>query len=202
VPTDFLLLNQNQDILNKLQIEIGPAKTQILIKGIDAIIANGIPLWKLIICLMVEDCGITISKQFAKYYTKEICEIDGDAYDFKGLTKSVIEELKQNESKLSTIIGKLHASNIFVKFPEKTLPKTSSQNEIFYVMTGSPKEFGFKTKSDFQKTLPDNWTEQKGLDKNTNYLISDDVLSKSSKTAKANKLGIQIVTYDIDPTNI
>jgi hypothetical protein len=66
-------------------------------------------------------------------------------------------------------------------------------------LTGSPKEFGFKTKAEFiskLKTIAPNWEFQETDVKNCQYLITDDVNSNSNKTkiAKANLK--HIVTYD------
>jgi NAD-dependent DNA ligase len=66
-------------------------------------------------------------------------------------------------------------------------------------LTGSPKEFGFKTKAEFiskLKTIVPNWEFQETDVKNCQYLITDDVNSNSNKTkiAKANLK--HIVTYD------
>lgn len=193
-PHEFFFIPENQEIIDILKKEIGPAKTKTLIEGINKIITNGIDLWRLIMCLMIEDCGKTIAKQFAGYYTKEICQIDS-TYSFEHLQKSVIEELKQNSGKLSTIIGTLLSIDIHVKYPEPV--KQVSKDAIYCVMTGSPKEFGYKTKDVFaSEKLPSNWIVQKAITPDTNILITDDIDSKSSKMTKAKKNGIEIISYD------
>lgn len=194
-PEDFFLIIDEQNKIESLKVSIGPAKTKTLTEGISSLKTNGIELWKIVQCLMIENCGRTIAKQFANYYAYEISKTaNATTYSFDGLQKSVIEELKQNVGKLTTIIGILHSNNVYVLFPEQ-IENISNENSIFYVMTGSPKEFGFKTKSEFSNKLPSNWIEQKGLDKSTNYLITDDILSKSSKMKKAEKLGINVILY-------
>ena len=62
-------------------------------------------------------------------------------------------------------------------------------------MTGSPKDFGFKTKDEFIKLVTDHGFVQTSLSKDSTYLITDDLESSSSKMAKARKLNVSIVTY-------
>jgi NAD-dependent DNA ligase len=71
-----------------------------------------------------------------------------------------------------------------------------SKDSIKYELTGSPKEFGFKIKSEFIDLLKTHNYVHTGLDSSTNILITDDINSSSSKMAKAKKLGVEIMTYD------
>ena len=66
--------------------------------------------------------------------------------------------------------------------------------KIQIIMTGSPKPFGITTKKDFLNIHPEYeettvWSECK-------ILFTDDLNSTSSKRKKANKLGIEIKTYE------
>lgn len=192
-PHDIFRIPDNNSQIDILKTTIGPSKTQTLLKGLENMKEKGVELWKLVIGLQVEGCGRTIAKQFAKYYTSEICEIPNITYSFESLTKSVIEELKTNGSKLNSVIAELNSMGINIIYPE--VEKQISNDAIFYVMTGSPKEFGFKTKAEFQQTLPENWIEQKALNSETTYLICDDVDSKSSKMTKAKKQGTKAILY-------
>jgi len=70
-----------------------------------------------------------------------------------------------------------------------------SADSIKFEMTGSPKEFGFKTKDEFIKLVSSHGFVQTTLSKDSNYLITDDIESDSSKMAKARKLNVTIVTY-------
>ena len=192
-PEDLFLLTNDDDKIKTLKTKMGAVKTQTLITGLEGFAVNGIELWKLVMCLMVDDCGKTISKQFANYYAKEFCDLDVD-YSFDGLQKSVINELKEKSNQLNAMIGKLNFSNFNIIYPEKQVT-SSLDNIITYVMTGSPKEFGFKTKSEFSAKLSPNWLEQKALTDSTMYLITDDLASKSSKMKKAQKLGCKVILY-------
>ena len=61
-------------------------------------------------------------------------------------------------------------------------------------MTGSPKEFGFKTKEEFINQFP-GVEEVSISDKKCQYLITDSYSSTSNKMGVAAKKGIQIRTY-------
>jgi hypothetical protein len=62
-------------------------------------------------------------------------------------------------------------------------------------MTGSPKPFGFATKSEFANLIGDKLNEVSITSKDCQYLITDDLNSTSSKMKAAEKKGIEIITY-------
>lgn len=188
-PHQIFFLNQSTKFMQDI---LGRSKGKTLIDGLNKLRNEGIPLWKIIIGLMVDDCGTTISKEFAKYYANKYADINV-SYSFDGLQKSVIVELESRVPELTKIISELHDNSVIVQFPEEE--EKISDDAIFYVMTGSPKEFGFKTKSEFSNSLPKNFIEQKGMNSETHYLITDDLSSKSSKMKKAEKLGIKVILY-------
>lgn len=189
-PYQFFTLNDED--FETLHEMMGPAKTKILKDGIEKLKTDGIDFWKLIMGLLIDDLGKTTSKQFANYYMNEVFLVKEIEYSFDGLQKSVIKELQEKIPLLGETLVELSNNGFKINFP---VAIQKLENEIKFVMTGSPKGFGFKTKAEFVKTLPSNWFEQKGLNNETNYLITDDLASKSSKTTKANKLGINIVLY-------
>lgn len=191
-PSDFFTIPDNQELISNLRKNIGPAKTKTLLAGIENFKTTGIDLWRLVIGLMVDNCGRTISQQFANYYANTKCGID-ISYSFDGLQKSVVTELLERIDDLTVIYDEVSDLGFKINHPEPK--KQSSEETIYYVMTGSPKEFGYKTKSEFSAKLPLNWEEQKGLSANTKYLIGDDLTSKSSKMSKATKLGIEVILY-------
>ena len=61
------------------------------------------------------------------------------------------------------------------------------------IMTGSPEEFGYKTKAVFLQQHPE--LEETGSWKEIDILVTDDLESNSGKMQKARKLGIPIKTY-------
>jgi len=67
---------------------------------------------------------------------------------------------------------------------------------IYIEMTGSPKNFGFKTKEKFLETLKPFGVEQTKLNSPyCTFLITDNLLSKTIKMRTAKSRGIQILTY-------
>lgn len=147
-------------------------------------------LWFVIYSLCFEDVGASASQQLANYFA----EIN---YDFKGLTKAGINRLINKQSneynRLFQFINLLTANGVKVKYPEVV---KISADTIKIELTGSPKEFGFNKKEDFLKLVSKFNCVHYKLDKDCNYLVTDDLESSSSKMDKANKLGITILTYD------
>jgi len=62
-------------------------------------------------------------------------------------------------------------------------------------MTGSPKDAGFKVKSDLIKFLASHGYVHKPL-KEAKYLLTDSLNSNSSKMEAARKAGVEILTYE------
>ena len=68
------------------------------------------------------------------------------------------------------------------------------------IMTGSPEEFGYKTKAVFLQQHPE--LEETTKFTECDILVCDNLESNSSKMQKARKLGIPIKTYgDFDGNN-
>ena len=64
--------------------------------------------------------------------------------------------------------------------------------------TGSPREFGFKTKTTFLEKLSSfGYTQGKMTkkDNKVNILVCDDIDSDTSKMKLAKQLGVEIMTY-------
>jgi len=62
-------------------------------------------------------------------------------------------------------------------------------------MTGSPKDAGYKVKSDLVKFMATHGYVHKPL-KEAKILLTDSMTSTSSKMSAARKAGVEIVTYD------
>lgn len=62
-------------------------------------------------------------------------------------------------------------------------------------MTGSPKDAGYKVKSDLVKFMASHGYVHKPL-KEAKVLLTDSITSTSSKMAAARKAGIEILTYE------
>ena len=61
--------------------------------------------------------------------------------------------------------------------------------------TGSPKVAGFKTKADFLSFIEAYGYKHTKLIYGTDFLVCNDYESTTAKMTKANKLGVQIITY-------
>lgn len=71
-----------------------------------------------------------------------------------------------------------------------------SEDTIFVELTGSPKEFGYKTKKDWLSKFNGKVVLCGLTDPRCQYLVTDDINGKSSKMTQATKKGIKIVTYN------
>lgn len=144
--------------------------------------------------LQFDNVGNTISKEIEKYYC-------GLPYDFAGFDYSVREQIENQQSEMMLKINEvvnilMEMDGITVVLPKKEdKPTDSSVVTRIMEMTGSPKEFGFSTKSDFEKAVAPYGIVAGSLNKECSFLVTDDLSSKTSKMEKATKLGVQIVTY-------
>lgn len=138
---------------------------------------------------IIESCkftnaGESISKQIANY-------ISGNAYDWTGLERSVIDTLINENSEervfLKDYLNKLESAGISIITPKS--------GKIKYEMTNSPKSAGFKTKEEFIEFVESYGYEHSSLNKDCNLLITESLDTVSGKMDKANKLGIPIKTY-------
>jgi NAD-dependent DNA ligase len=162
-----------------------------LMESIHAI--KNVKLYALIESLQFENVGETISKEVEKYFC-------GVPYDFTGIEYAVRKQIENKDSEMmvkiqNTIDIIKTLTDIEIVFP-KMITKNDSDAPIRIMeMTGSPKDFGFETKSDFVKAVEPYGIVAGSLNKDCTFLVTDDLSSMTSKMVKANKLGVQIVTY-------
>ena len=146
-----------------------------------------LPLSTVLMIMGYKNLGESISKELSKF-------ISGIDYDFKSMEKEVVSGWEIGEDKrkeLDKIIEFLKDNGVSVKFEENTAVK---EGLIKFEMTGSPKEFGFKTKEDFV-----SYVAEKGyIYSSSGYsvLFCEDENGNSSKIVKARKNGITIIGYD------
>lgn len=132
----------------------------------------------LIQSMSYENCGEKNSLFLAK-------KISGLNPDSKGIPTTIVE-LSESDDFHNIITW--YIGTLGIKLLEE-----SKVEGIPVILTGSPKECGYNTKSDFLSKHSDlrettKWEECK-------YLITDDLNSTSSKMDKAKKKGIEIRTY-------
>lgn len=153
---------------------------------------NSIELDKLILSLQFDKVGKSISKEIANY-------MSGTSYSFEGFEYTVRDEITNPESemniKINDIIEKLEVIGMNIIKKEKTIKTNENMQTKIAELTGSPKIFGFKTKDEFLDVVSPFGVIHGKLNKNCDYLVTDDLSSTTSKMVKANKLGVKIVTY-------
>lgn len=146
-----------------------------------------IPLDQLIEMLQLNNCGKTLSKKFADIMT-------GKHIDTKGINKLLLNDTCKaggvNNTKIKESMSKLKDYGIKVIKPIEI-----SEDSFSFEMSG---DFKKMSKNDFvielKKSKP-NWVHST-LNKNTNYLIVDDLNTNTSKANKARKYNVKIITYD------
>jgi NAD-dependent DNA ligase len=147
---------------------------------------QSIDYWKVFNLLQVENLGETLSKKMADHYT-------GLTVDFKGMNKDLVELLTNQNSSLSKRVKALEQlvldCGFTINYPKA---KIKINNLISYEMTGS---WADGTKAEFEEAVK-SFAEATKLTKETNYLVCEDTQGSSSKIAKANKLGVTVITYE------
>jgi len=147
-----------------------------------------VELWRIINSMQFNRVGNSLSKEFAKY----IAETD---YNFKGFEKAMVSKFvdePEQRAEIQEFLEFIDSRAIKVIMPENV---NSDEIAGIYELTGSPKEFGFKTKADFQKLMKEKGFIHGKLNADAKYLITDDLESSSSKMKKAEKLGVEIKLY-------
>jgi len=142
---------------------------------------------QVIVLLSYNNVGLKLAEQVANMYT-------GANADFAGHDRSIVEMFKGEDvkSRIQSKIESLVSVGIDVEIP---VQKEITSDSLFVCMTGSPKPFGFATKNVFAELIGDKLNEVSITSKDCQYLITDDLNSKSSKMKNAEKKGIKIVTY-------
>lgn len=160
----------------------GEKKVKDFLKELQSI--HELSIYKVLRMLQIPGLGGATATQVARHFS-------GLSTSFAGLEKSVVNSCISGDAKIriDEAIDKLKTLGISVTLLQEDVTEYSAT----YEMTGSPKDFGWKTKSEFVKDIA-NWKHTK-LDKTTTYLITDDLTSTSSKMLKAQKNGTKILTY-------
>jgi len=143
---------------------------------------------QVIVMMGYNNVGLKLAEQIAKMYF-------GIEPDFTSQDRSLIDLLSKSETKMlvEEKAAKLIACGIIVDIP---VVKEKKTDVIFVCMTGSPKNFGFSTKGEFEDKMGGILEDVSITSKDCQYLITDDLNSSSSKMKTAQKKGIEILTYD------
>jgi len=130
-----------------------------------------------------------VGRKLADQVAKDYCGVEPD---YKGHEKALVEMFKDENVKnyILNAVSVLESRGITI---DKPINK-NNMNTIYVCMTGSPRDFGFKTKEEFISRFP-NVEQVSVTDARCNYLITDSLNSTSSKMKNAQKKGVKIVTY-------
>ena len=166
-------------------VGFGPTEQVNFMSELFRIKRTGVKLTRIVRALAIDGCGTAIAKQWAR-------KLSGLSADWSGLTKEVVNEVERRLSEIIKSMDMLDGYGVII-IKEKD-DVVDAESVVKYLLTGSPKSFGFSTKEQFKSTLPQNWQEVGNI-KLADMLITDSLISKSSKMSAATKLGKQIVTY-------
>lgn len=163
-----------------------PAKASAFIDRLDLLFDTGINFNHVLYCMCFKGLGGRTTDEVAR-------ALSGLEHNFSGLVRKDIDYVLNGEGRteFESALACINRNMIPV-IPMKERKKIESAQN--YVLTGSPKPH-FKTKSEFQKSLPENWVEVGKFDKDT-LLITDDLTSTTSKMHNAKSLGCEIRTYE------
>jgi NAD-dependent DNA ligase len=170
-------------LVNSGKFQIGSKKLENLFESINDL--KEVKLWQVIYAMQYKNCGKTISKQLAKWLSKQ-------DYDFHGLTKNVVESFVQDNSKQNEVkefVGTLLTNNVNVIKPK------SASGLITFEMTKAPTNYS--TKGEFKRVVEATGKcIHTSLNKKTDYLVTDTLATSTTKTKKAEKNGTKIITYE------
>jgi DNA ligase (NAD+) len=180
MPEDNIIKLMTDHNLSLIKSVLGECKSTMNIINSLKERRNKLSLYDVVLSLCFSNCGEKNTEWFVQ-------KISGLNPDEKGIP-TVVKELSENEQ----VIGMIE-EEYMKPFGISYIEASVSEDRIPVIMTGSPKECGFNTKSDFLSKHPEyvettKWNE-------CQILFTDDLDSNSSKMQKAKKLGITIKKY-------
>lgn len=131
-----------------------------------------------------------VGKKLSEQAAREYC---GLVPNYTSMERALVVKLQDPKVKQYVVDTVYDLEHLGVTV-DKPMDKIKDNTSIYVCMTGSPKDFGYKTKEEFIKQFP-NVVEVDLNNKDCNYLITDSYTSTSSKMKVAEKKGIKIVTY-------
>jgi len=153
----------------------------------------------IIFSLQFDGVGRTISKEVEKYYI-------GASYEFSGIGYSIREDIVNKDSELNIAIANiieeiLAIGTVEILMGEQEVETVGDVTETFIIeLTGSPKPL-FSDKKTFLTEVGKHGYNYGKLNKDTDYLITDDLSSTTGKMAKIAKLNakgadVKVLTYE------
>ena len=185
VPEIFCDGFTEEDLVKSGQFKYG-RELELLMQNINKL--TEVDLWKIIYSFKFTGCGRTMSKQLAN----RMAAVD---YDFSGLEKAAIDRFSPGSTQTEMV--ELFKNILTTKGVKIIMPEKIDMGSIggIFEMTGSPKEHGFKVKADFLNLAKSKGYLHGKLNKDCNFLLTDSMSSSSSKMKKAEKLGVEVITY-------
>lgn len=178
----------NEEALIKTGLFKEGRALEIIIQNIKGV--QSVSISQVLMACQFENLGWATAQELGKF-------LSGIDYDFKGLNKEVVNSITNENSDrrkfLMDFVNILNGSGILVTYDES---KVKDNSIIYFEMTGSPGSSGFKIKSEFITFLSDKGYEHHKLNSECKYLITDSYTSSSSKMKAAQKLGVEIITYE------
>lgn len=169
-----------------IQLGFGRTQAKSFFEGLTKTYKHGIPFESIVKTLNIDGCGKSIIEQFTRFYY-------GMPFSTSGLTRDVWNDLLTYKEKSyfenAIVELKSYGYDVISGIVETVV----NMDSIKVMLTGSPKEFGFKTKSEFLAKYT-NLIEVKKL-QDADFLVTDDVESGSSKMKKAKQLKVNVKTY-------
>ena len=169
-------------------LELGFGKTQAksFFDGIIKTYKDGIPFEAIVKTLNIDGCGKSIIEQFTRFF---YCQ----TYSTSGLTREVWSTLMEFDEKHYFANAIIELKSYGYDVISGIVETVVNVDSIKVMLTGSPKEFGFKTKAEFLAKYT-NLIEVKKL-QDADFLVTDDIESGSSKMKKAKQLNVNVKTY-------
>ncbi len=147
-----------------------------------------ITLEDIILSFCFKSCGHRASSLCAKIIRNE----EYSTFGFSSIAYNWA--LDKNSEEYNLVMKVVNLLNIDITTKVNSNSSNENSEKIKIIMTGSPKSFGFNTKKEFLKEHPEY--EETTIWNECKILFTDDLCSTSSKMKKANKLGIEIKTYE------
>lgn len=123
-------------------------------------------------------------------------KLSGCEYSFHGLEKSVVSGWDEGEDKYNIVMAVVRAIEEFGGRKVVFHTEQSGGKLLKLTLTGSPKNYGYKTKNEYKEHLSKlGYTVEEVSIKECDFLITDDLESGSSKMKDAKKLNKTIKTY-------
>lgn len=173
----------------------GDKSADIILNEIKNKILTEVEDYKLLAAFGIENLSIETSKKICSS-VNNFEDIFNKKYDFyiniDGIGKKLAEKFSNDIPKYIEVFNYLKSNGLSIKKSEENNIDSNIKNKIF-TLTGKYEKMGRK---ELEKIITDLGASVKNISKNTDFLVTDDRDSSSSKMKKAKTLGITIIEYE------